>query len=130
MSTTEEPDEIASYFEERMRSGFLGIIILYLLNKGTSHAYQIQKDIETITDGVWEPSYSTVWTAMQTLEEKKLIEIAEIGSRRKKKYTITRKGTRTLEISSDKLMGIIKTMRSMLVSFFGLDADYSVKDFF
>ena len=119
--------EIASDFEEGMRRGFLGVIILYLLDKKESHGYEMMEDISDITDGIWEPVYSTIYNSIQSLEKKGLIKVSKVGKRRKKIYVLTDKGSRTLEISAEKLMGIIRTMRSMLVSFFGLDSDYSVK---
>lgn len=126
----ESPSEIATDFEEQMRKGFLSIISLYLIDKEQSHSYAIKNKIKEITNGIWEPHYPPVNYVINKLEEKGLIEFVETGSRRKKIYGITDKGIRTLEMTADKLMVIIKTMRKMLVEFFGLDADYSVKDLF
>ena len=78
-----------------MRKGFLKVIILHTVQERPSHGYEIIQEIEKKTHGRWAPSPGSVYPALEFLEKRGYIAGEEVD--RKKVYTITVKGTETLE---------------------------------
>ena len=130
---SESPEEIASFFENQMRKGFLSIITLHILNENPCHGYKIMHEVQKHTNNVWSPPLPTVYLAMRTLEKKGLINLAreiETGRRKSKEYEITPLGKDTLALIADKLKDMLKPLRSILISIFGLDVNYMPEDVF
>ena len=75
--------------------GYTDTIILSQLNKGDSYGYEINKDIQLMTNDEFELKESTLYTAFRRLEDAGYITSywgdENIGARRRY-YTITDKG--------------------------------------
>jgi DNA-binding PadR family transcriptional regulator len=96
-----------------MRKGFLKVIILHTVQERPSHGYEIIQEIEKKTRGGWTPSPGSVYPALEFLEKKGYIKGEEVD--RKKVYSITEKGTETLEQIHAKRRQWIQELRA----FFG-----------
>jgi len=120
-------DEAARLLDNQVRKGFMSILVLYTLKDDACHGYKIQQKIKDLTNGVWEPPLSTIYRNLAVLADKGLIRmshIAETGNRKSKEYAMTTLGTDTLGTVVENLKDIIKTMRAVVLSFYGLDVDY------
>jgi DNA-binding PadR family transcriptional regulator len=77
--------------------GLLALFILHTLHKRPATGYDLLKEIEERTGGQWVPSKGTVYPVLRQLEEERLIELSETGSRAKNIYVLTPKGKKTLK---------------------------------
>ena len=64
--------------------------ILTLLTERPMHGYEMIKEIDTRTGGVWSPSPGSVYPTLQLLEDEGLITSEESGGR--KRFTLTDAG--------------------------------------
>ena len=75
---------------ERSRRGNVRAAILALLTERPMHGYEMIKEIDTRTGGVWSPSPGSVYPTLQLLEDEGLITSEESGGR--KRFTLTEAG--------------------------------------
>ncbi|MBP1929806.1 DNA-binding PadR family transcriptional regulator [Methanolinea mesophila] len=76
--------------------GLLALYILHALDTRPGTGYDLLKEIEEKTGGQWVPSKGTLYPVLKQLEEERLIELSETGSRAKNIYVLTPKGRKTL----------------------------------
>ncbi|GGA39608.1 PadR family transcriptional regulator [Psychrobacillus lasiicapitis] len=79
----------------KKRRGFMQIAILHLLKEGSMHGYQIMKELESRSGGLYSASAGTVYPALQELTEKEMIGLDPDSD--KKTYEIKEKGNEKLE---------------------------------
>ncbi len=72
------------------RRGNVRAAILALLIERPMHGYEMIKEIDTRTGGVWTPSPGSVYPTLQLLEDEGLITSEESGGR--KRFTLTEAG--------------------------------------
>ena len=75
------------------------MLILRLLSQREMHGYEIMEEMRKGTGGLFAPTAGTVYPILRTLEEKGHVKSAwtkSRGRRRKRVYTITSKGVKTL----------------------------------
>jgi DNA-binding PadR family transcriptional regulator len=75
---------------ERSRRGNVRAAILALLTERPMHGYEMIKEIDTRTGGVWSPSPGSVYPTLQLLEDEGLITSEESNGR--KRFTLTEAG--------------------------------------
>ena len=59
----------------KKRRGFIKSAILHLLKEESMHGYQIMKELESRSDGLYSASAGTIYPALQELLEKELINL-------------------------------------------------------
>ena len=74
----------------RGRRGNVRAAILALLTERPMHGYEMIKEIDTRTGGVWSPSPGSVYPTLQLLEDEGLITSEESAGR--KRFTLTEAG--------------------------------------
>lgn len=74
----------------RMARGDVREAILQLLAEEPMHGYQIIREIETRSHGVWKPSAGSVYPTLQMLADEGLVEVEEAEGR--KTYRLTDAG--------------------------------------
>jgi DNA-binding PadR family transcriptional regulator len=74
----------------RSRRGNVRAAILALLTERPMHGYEMIKEIDTRTGGVWSPSPGSVYPTLQLLEDEGLITSEESAGR--KRFTLTEAG--------------------------------------
>ena len=72
------------------RRGNVRAAILALLTERPMHGYEMIKEIDNRTGGVWSPSPGSVYPTLQLLEDEGLITSEESGGR--KRFTLTEAG--------------------------------------
>jgi DNA-binding PadR family transcriptional regulator len=106
-------------------------ILLIIALKGKAHGYEIIKEIENITSGVWKPSYGNLYPLLSKLAEEGLIEPHEEyrGKRRIVKYSLTEKGWKQLgDANYIALRGLLMAAKYHMVIREKLNALGYVKD--
>ena len=122
-------EEISNKFERAMKKGFISTLILIVLDNNPSHGYQIIKDIEDRTHGMWKPTTSTIYTILDSLKEKSLIKIIQQESDdRKISYELTPKGKETLQIMLQKEKEMRESLKSIISSSFGIPEEVMNSD--
>lgn len=129
-----EIKEKAQMIGEQMRKGYVSYLVLLVLNKNPSHGYEIIKEINRRSFGMWNPSTSTIYHILESLEGKDLISILkeEEEGRQKKIYEITSEGENTLELLIETYQKMQEAMRRMIFSSIKLTNEVDlekVKDF-
>lgn len=109
-------------FEKAMKKGFMSMLVMTILEKKPLHGYGIMQEIEELTLGLWKPPASTMYTILKKLRENNLIYIMEEEEaiRGKKVYRLTSKGEETLKKLIKKQRKMMKGMRSIIISTFGV----------
>lgn len=79
----------------KKRRGFIKSAILHLLKEESMHGYQIMKELESRSDGLYSASAGTIYPALQELLEKELINLE--SALEKKTYFITEEGKERLK---------------------------------
>jgi DNA-binding PadR family transcriptional regulator len=76
-------------------SGEIRLAILSLLNEGPRHGYQLMKELEERSGGLYRASAGSVYPTLQQLEDEDLIQSDQPAGKRV--YSITDAGRRELE---------------------------------
>ncbi|AHL22114.1 MULTISPECIES: PadR family transcriptional regulator [Thermococcus] len=99
---------VATEFERKIIKGLFTVplknIILVIVGlKGETHGYEILKELEKFTVGIWKPSHSNLYTLLNKMVEEGLLEPREEyrGKVRRVKYRLTDKGWEYLRTSND-----------------------------
>ena len=88
------------------------LILTLLAVKGEMHGYELMKEIEKISLGLWKPSHSHLYTLLNKIVEEGLLEAREEfrGRVRRVKYSLTKKGLERLAIANDTVLRILYTI--------------------
>jgi DNA-binding PadR family transcriptional regulator len=76
-------------------SGEVRLALLSLLGEGPKHGYQLMKELEERSGGVYKASAGTIYPTLQQMEDEGLVEAAVLGGRRT--YSLTAAGRAELE---------------------------------
>ena len=102
--------------------GLLALFILHSLNQQPKSGYELLKEIEEKTEGIWAPSKGTLYPILKQLEEEELIRVGETGKRSKNIFELTQNGKETLltirghkKESREKLL----QFKNLLIDIFG-----------
>jgi DNA-binding PadR family transcriptional regulator len=92
----------ARFFE----SGEVRMAILSLLSEGPKHGYQLMKELEERSGGMYKASAGSVYPTLQQLEDEDLVTSDQQAG--KKVYRITAAGRRELQKDPDRVSRIWK----------------------
>lgn len=85
-------------------AGEVRIALLSLLEEGSAHGYELMKELETRSGGMYKASAGTIYPTLQQLEDEELVTVrAENG---KKVYSLTDAGRDLLEAEADTVRRI------------------------
>ena len=88
--------------------GFLSFIVLRLISKKNLSGEELRVEIKKRKGA--KPSAGTIYPVLKGLSECKLIEEVS-GSGRTKKYRITKKGLKELDVSTERFIAIFYDMK-------------------
>ncbi|TFG21641.1 MAG: PadR family transcriptional regulator [Promethearchaeota archaeon] len=111
-------ENIVDSFDNAMKKGFVSGLILVVLEKERGHGYKIAEEIDELTDHVFQPTVSTLYPLLRSLNEKGLIDCIEVddSGRQKKVYEITSKGKETLKMIIQKHQIMTESIKSIILS--------------
>jgi DNA-binding PadR family transcriptional regulator len=76
-------------------AGEIRLALLSLLSEGPKHGYQLMKEMQERSSGMYRASAGSVYPTLQQLEDEELIESGQQGGRRT--YRLTEAGKKELE---------------------------------
>jgi DNA-binding PadR family transcriptional regulator len=76
-------------------AGEIRLALLSLLSEGPKHGYQLMKEMQERSSGMYRASAGSVYPTLQQLEDEELIESDQKGGRRT--YRLTKAGEKELE---------------------------------
>jgi DNA-binding PadR family transcriptional regulator len=119
--TEELAEELAEKYNNAMKTGFISSLILIVLEKNPDYGYNICKQIEDSTLGIWNPPISTMYTALKSMWGKGLISYTEkqLDGRNQKIYEITEKGNETLKLMLEKHRLIEESFEALKTAMLG-----------
>ncbi|MZQ86729.1 PadR family transcriptional regulator [Paenibacillus sp. 5J-6] len=87
---------------KELMKGSTVILILTLLNRKDMYGYEMTKEMETHTDGVFTLKEGTLYPILHTLESDQLVEAYwhEKDGRKRKYYRITKSGQDELSLKT------------------------------
>lgn len=94
----EHEDKVAGKWLKESQKGYIRIALLILLSEKSFHGYEMMKEVEDRTAGIWKPTAGGVYPILQDLEKAGYIEGQWSEQKRKrKKYVITQAGKLILD---------------------------------
>jgi len=85
-------------------TGEIRLAILSLLAEGPKHGYQLMKEMQDRSGGVYRASAGSVYPTLQQLEDEGLVRAETVNGRRV--YQLTEEGRKELEADPDTVRGI------------------------
>lgn len=79
------------------RRGLLALYVLHSLCQSPKSGYDLRKELEAKTEGMWVPSKGTLYPVLHHLEEEHLVAVTGTGKRSRQVYEATARGEGTLE---------------------------------
>lgn len=104
----------------QLKKGVLSIIVLKVVSEGISYGYEIMKNIDNVSDGIFDMKPGTLYPILYRLEDEKLIKshwkAPEERQRGKKYYKITEAGMKRLELLTDAWQQVVIATNKILNS--------------
>lgn len=96
--------------------GELRLVVLDILSRNASHGYELIKEIENLTQGIYSPSPGVIYPTLDLLQDQGLITVQEEDSGRKK-MAITAEGTQVLVENTALLEQVRSRLKARMVGF-------------
>jgi DNA-binding PadR family transcriptional regulator len=93
---------------KELLKGSTGTLILTLLSRKQMYGYEIIKDLELLSNGLFEMREGTLYPILHGLESQGCVEskwVGEEGTRQRKYYTITKAGRTLLKEKKEEWLG-------------------------
>ena len=93
------------------------LLVLSALRKGPAHGYQIALEVEADSNGLFRFRHGTLYPILHRLESEDLIRgrwSSEGGGRRRKEYSLTRRGEQHLSGETDRVAEIVSRLMQVL----------------
>lgn len=87
--------EVSMAINKELLKGSTGTLILTLLSKRQMYGYELIKELELLSEGLFELREGTLYPILHTLESEGHVKaewVGEEGSRQRKYYSITKTG--------------------------------------
>ena len=117
--------------QKRMPSQMINYIILETMDEeGSTYGYELIKRLKKISNYHWEPSYGTIYGALNRLEDKGIIERSKEGEEDRKYYRLTGKGKEELERREKGIEELGENAQDMVLGFLNVYQEiYGEDDF-
>ena len=104
--------------QKRIPSEMINYLILKTMKeKGSTYGYELIKKLQDISNNHWDPSYGTIYGALNRMEENGLIERANKDQNDRKYYRLTEKGENELENREVRIKEIGEKSQDMVLGF-------------
>ena len=98
--------------------------------KGSTYGYELIKKLKDISNNHWDPSYGTIYGALNRMEKNGLIERSNKDQKDRKYYRLTEKGENELENRELRIQEIGEKSQDMVLGFLNVYQDiYGVNSF-
>ena len=118
--------------QKRIPKGIISYLILEMMNEGPTYGYEILKNLEERSRGHWDPSYGTIYGALNRMEKRDYIKRVKKDEDDRKYYDLTEKGKERLEDRKNELKDQSEKTKNMILGFLnvykGLYGDEDFQD--
>jgi DNA-binding PadR family transcriptional regulator len=84
----------------RLRHGEVRLALLFALQEGATHGYELGQRLERASGGAWRPSPGSIYPTLQALADEDLVSSEERDGKRV--FTLTRKGTAAIKAREER----------------------------
>ena len=104
--------------QKRIPSELITYLIMKSIDKeGATYGYELINELKEISKGHWDPSYGTIYGALNRMEKKDFIERVEGDSEDRKYYRLTTKGKKELDKKEGEMKDISKMAQANVLGF-------------
>ncbi len=97
--------------------GMAGFLMLNMMEDRPMYGYEILEELKEISGGYWDPSYGTVYGALQRFEDKGWIKRVETAHEDRKYFGLTEAGREHLDQIRKDREERLKKVRDMALGF-------------
>jgi len=110
--------------QKRIPSQLINYLILKTMEeKGATYGYEIIKILKEKSNEHWDPSYGTIYGALNRMEKKGIIERAERGKEDRKYYQLTEEGKGEMKLKEDEIKDIGDQAQNTVLGFLNVYRD-------
>ncbi len=109
--------------QKRIPSELINYLILKSMQKGPTYGYELIKRLKEKSNDHWDPSYGTVYGALNRMEDNGFIERAEKEEEDRKYYQLTEKGEEELDEREEDIQKIGVQSQDMVLGFLNVYRD-------
>ncbi len=109
--------------QKRIPSELINYLILKSMQKGPTYGYELIKRLKEKSNDHWDPSYGTVYGALNRMEDNEFIERAEKEEEDRKYYQLTEKGEEELDEREEDIQKIGVQSQDMVLGFLNVYRD-------
>lgn len=103
--------------QKRIPTELINYLILKAMEEGPTYGYELIKRLKDKSNDHWDPSYGTVYGAMNRMEDDGFIERTEMEDEDRKYYQLTEKGEEQLEEREGDIEKIGVQSQNMVLGF-------------
>lgn len=109
--------------QKRIPTELINYLILKAMEEGPSYGYELIKRLEEKSNDHWDPSYGTVYGALNRMEDNGFIERTEKEDEDRKYYQLTDKGEKELREREEDIEEIGIQSQDMVLGFLNVYKD-------
>ncbi|MBS3790561.1 MAG: helix-turn-helix transcriptional regulator [Candidatus Thermoplasmatota archaeon] len=109
--------------QKRIPTELINYLILKAMEEGPSYGYELIKRLEEKSNDHWDPSYGTVYGALNRMEDNGFIERTEKENEDRKYYQLTDKGEKELREREEDIEEIGIQSQDMVLGFLNVYKD-------
>ena len=104
--------------QKRMPSQIINYVILETMDEeGSTYGYELIKKLKRISNDHWDPSYGTIYGALNRMERNDLIERSNEDDEDRKYYRLTNKGENELNQKESEIKEMGSQAQDMVLGF-------------
>ncbi len=109
--------------QKRIPSELINYLILKAMENRPTYGYELLKKLKEKSNGHWDPSYGTVYGALNRMENDEFIERTDMGEEDRKYYQLTEKGEQELNEREEDIDKIGVQSQDMVLGFLNVYRD-------
>lgn len=109
--------------QKRIPTELINYLILKAMEEEPTYGYALIKNLQDKSDGHWDPSYGTVYGALNRMEDNGFIERTEKEDEDRKYYQLTEKGEKELKEREKDIEKIGVQSQDMVLGFLNVYRD-------
>lgn len=111
------------FMQKRIPTELINYLIMKAMEEGPSYGYELIKKLQNKSNDHWDPSYGTVYGALNRMEDNGFIERTEKENEDRKYYQLTDKGERELRKREEEIEKVGIQSQDMVLGFLNVYRD-------
>lgn len=109
--------------QKRIPTELINYLILKAMEEGPTYGYELIKRLQDKSNDHWDPSYGTVYGALNRMEDEGLIERTEKEEEDRKYYRLTEEGEEELDDREEDIEKVGIRSQDMVLGFLNVYRD-------